>query len=120
MCSSVDVALIGLEEGLKSHPPNDQKQAKIKSQLLLFSLRLPSKRRSKLKTFIKILEESRTNFLLNGTWFCIDKQQEMKRQMLYHFFSILIEIALLRLKKNNYIDLYTLKKPLTISHIQFQ
>ena len=44
------------------------------------------------------------NFLLNGTWFCIDKQQERKKEMLYHFFSILIEIALLCQKKDSYTD----------------
>jgi hypothetical protein len=41
---------------------------------------------------------------LNGAWFCIDKQEERKKEMLYHFFSILIEIALLCQKKDSYTD----------------
>ena len=35
---------------------------------------------------------------------CIDKQQERKKEILYHFFSILIEIALLCQKKDSYTD----------------
>lgn len=49
-----------------------------------------------------ILQER--NFLLNGTWFCIDKQKKKKKERLYHFFSILIEIALLCQKKDSYTD----------------
>ena len=53
MCSSVDVALIGLEEGLKSHPPNDQKQSQNQKPIAFVFLKTSIEEEKQIKDFHK-------------------------------------------------------------------